>query len=123
MMKNRNARQCKERYTKYLSPDINRNPWTPEEDELLKEKLCQLGPKWVKISKLFDRRTDAALKNRWCILKKSLIISNDSSSSESEKEAPKPIEKDDKNDILPSIESWFNDFENLDIPIEIFEQA
>ena len=34
-MENRNARQCKDRYTVYLSGNFRNDPWTPEEDELV----------------------------------------------------------------------------------------
>ena len=67
-MENRNPRQCKERWTHYLSPDIVLKPWTMEEDEFLKKKLFEFGPKWVKISRFFPNRTDIQLKNRWFVL-------------------------------------------------------
>lgn len=86
LMEGRNVRQCRERYTKYLSPDINRDPWSREEDNLLIEKHNQFGPKWVKISKFFNKRTDAAIKNRWNILLRQLPIRPDSPSSEPEPE-------------------------------------
>ena len=93
MMETRNPRQCKERYMKYLSPNLNKSAWTNEEDLLLISKYKEIGPKWVKISKFFDNRTDAALKNRWNILlrrqkaaesmnQKTQIISNANSSSD-----------------------------------------
>lgn len=61
----RTERQIKERWVNYLSPDINRDPWTDEEDELLIAKHSELGPKWVAISNFFKGRTDIALKNRF----------------------------------------------------------
>lgn len=67
-MGNRNARQCKERWTNYLSPNVIMKPWTSEEDEFLKSKLAEFGPKWVKISSFFPNRTDIQLKNRWFVL-------------------------------------------------------
>ena len=67
-MGNRNERQCKERWTKYLSPNINNSPWSEEEDRLLVTKIEEMGQKWVKISKFFNNRTDANLKNRWNVL-------------------------------------------------------
>ena len=48
-MEKRNARQCKDRYNSYLSPTINKGPFTEEEDDLLRKKYNEIGPKWVKI--------------------------------------------------------------------------
>lgn len=70
MMPGRNQRQCRERWTNYLCPTINNSEWTPEEDEILKEKVAQLGNKWVKISKFFNHRTDQMCKNRYNILER-----------------------------------------------------
>lgn len=70
MMGDRNARQCKERWENYLSPDINRDPWTQEEDDLLIEKQKEIGSRWVTIAKFFNHRTDAAVKNRFQMLER-----------------------------------------------------
>ena len=70
LMETRNPRQCRERYTNYLNPSINNDPWSEDEDRLLIEKFNQLGGKWVKISKFFENRTDSQLKNRWQVLKR-----------------------------------------------------
>ena len=67
-MPNRNPRQCRERYLNYLSPNLSHEPWTPEEDKLLEQKLKEYGAKWVSISKFFKNRTDTMLKNRWLVL-------------------------------------------------------
>ncbi|KAH0787709.1 Myb-like DNA-binding domain containing protein [Histomonas meleagridis] len=67
-MPGRNARQCKERWSYYLSPSLNTSPWTEEEDKLLLLKQRELGSKWVKISKFFLNRTDAMVKNRFQVL-------------------------------------------------------
>ena len=69
-MPGRNARQCKERWSNYLSPRLNRSPWTAEEDELLLKKQQEIGSKWVKISSFFENRTDAMCKNRFQVLKR-----------------------------------------------------
>lgn len=69
-MPGRNARQCKDRWCYYLSPDIKNTPWTDEEDRLLIEKRKELGPKWVRISKFFPNRTDVNIKNRWSVLER-----------------------------------------------------
>ncbi|EAY15029.1 Myb-like DNA-binding domain containing protein [Trichomonas vaginalis G3] len=85
-MGNRNPRQCRDRYTKYLSPDLNKNPWTPEEDALLISKYHEIGAKWVKMSKFFNNRTDYSLKNRWNVLVRHNSVTMNSPISEPEEE-------------------------------------
>lgn len=68
LIPNRNPRQCRERWTNYLSPTVSKAPFTPEEDALLEQKHKELGPKWVNISKFFQNRTDTMLKNRYLVL-------------------------------------------------------
>jgi hypothetical protein len=70
VMGNKNARQCKERYEYYLSPNINRRPFTREEDLMLIQQYQLHGPKWIPISLHFQRRTDSQLKNRFHKLKR-----------------------------------------------------
>ena len=69
-MPGRNPRQCRERWTNYLSPNVNNAPWTADEDELLREKHRELGPKWVQIAKSFAGRSDTSVKNRWMVLER-----------------------------------------------------
>ena len=66
----RNSRQCRERWTYYLSPHITNEPWTKEEDDLLLKKYKEIGPKWKKLSLFFKSRTDINLKNRWNLLQR-----------------------------------------------------
>ena len=61
-------RQCKERWTKYLSPEVSLNEWTREEDELLFKLFNKHGAKWTKIAPFFRRRTNVDVKNRWLTL-------------------------------------------------------
>ena len=69
-MKDRNSRQCKERWEYYLSPTVNNGPWTQEEDDLLIEKFNELGSKWKEIAKFFKFRTNTNVKNRWLLKKR-----------------------------------------------------
>lgn len=64
-MPGRNARQCRERWKHYLSSAKSKEPWTPEEDMLLYQKMEEFGPKWTKIATFFEDRTDIQVKSRW----------------------------------------------------------
>lgn len=72
-MGTRNQRQCKERWFNYLSPKVNFQPWTAEEDQQLEKLHEELGAKWVKISQYFPFRTDTNIKNRWMVLQRQKI--------------------------------------------------
>ena len=64
----RNPRQCRERFKNYLNPELRKDQWTKEEDELLEQKFKEFGAKWNKISKFFVHRSDNALRNRWMMI-------------------------------------------------------
>lgn len=119
-MGNRNARQCRDRYTRYLSPDLNKKPWSPEEDALLISKFHEIGPKWVKMSKFFDNRTDYSLKNRWNVLLRHNFVSIPQiSEPEEEKIIEQPIQP------IVEVEQTFNDvvfddFQDFALDIDFF---
>lgn len=73
-MPGRNQRQCRERWFNYLSPSVNKEPFTPEEDQLLIEKYNEHGSRWVRIAKFFSGRSDTAIKNRWMALQRKIIL-------------------------------------------------
>lgn len=64
-MPGRNQRQVRERWKHYLSGEKTHEPWTKEEDELLFEKVHELGGKWTKIARFLNGRTDLQAKLRW----------------------------------------------------------
>jgi hypothetical protein len=67
-MNRRNARQCRERYKNYLSPIFRNTPWTGAEDQLLVQKVQEIGQRWSVIAKLFEGRSDVNVKNRWAAI-------------------------------------------------------
>lgn len=77
----RTARQCRDRYRNYLSPDISTSPWSPEEDALLRGKVESLGSRWATMLRYFPGRTDVGLKNRWNLLRQRDIEVRDTAGS------------------------------------------
>jgi hypothetical protein len=70
-LKNRSARQCRERYCQYLRyPDLNTETWTAEEDVVLIEQVHAQGQKWRAIAPFFTGRSPVMVKNRWASLKR-----------------------------------------------------
>ena len=67
---NRTARQLKDRWLNYLDPNVNMGEWTLEEEELLLQKIDEIGKKWRKIATFFNGRTDVHLKNRYKLMKR-----------------------------------------------------
>jgi hypothetical protein len=59
------GKQCRERWTNHLNPNVDKREWSPTEDEMIIHLRAQYGNSWSKIAKHFDRRSDNALKNRW----------------------------------------------------------
>ena len=91
-MMNKSPRQCRERYISYLDPNIVNGPWTPEEDERLKQSVLKFGTKWVTLTKFFPGRSDNNLKNRWhTYLKNQCFPSYSSSLPQVPKHLPSPI--------------------------------
>ena len=115
----RTARQCRERWKNYLSPKVSLDPWTNEEDELLKRLITEMGQQWSKMASFFPKRTDVTIKNRWALLKRR----NNRRNHESVIPAQKPlkefqfeaqIENTTYDDSIFFIENYPSNYEGFD---------
>jgi hypothetical protein len=86
MMPGRTARQVRERYKNYLSPHLNNGTWSETEDELLRQKFAEFGPRWSILKKFFSNRSDVNIKNRWATL-----LSQDCRAEWRENNSPKEV--------------------------------
>jgi hypothetical protein len=64
-MPGRNSRQCRERWSNYVNPAIRTDPWTAAEDDLLIQKVNEMGHFWSSMSSCFNGRSESDIKNRW----------------------------------------------------------
>ena len=61
----RTGKQCRERWLNHLRPDLNKGPWTAEEDAALVEAHRAVGNRWSEIARRLPGRPENAIKNRW----------------------------------------------------------
>lgn len=68
-MAGRISKQCRERWVNALNPEINKGPWTEDEDYIIEKAHEQFGNKWSRIVAVLKKhgfvRTDNGVKNHW----------------------------------------------------------
>ena len=63
--KDRNSRQCRERWNNYLSPKNDNSKWTYNEDIQLLTLFSMFGNQWAKLAHYLPNRSPVNIRNRF----------------------------------------------------------
>jgi hypothetical protein len=64
------ARQCRERWRNYLSPELEHDEWTEEDDRKLLRGFEHFGTRWTLIAETFSGRSGNTIRNRYFLLQR-----------------------------------------------------
>jgi hypothetical protein len=65
-MQSRTSRQCRDRYNNYLDESRSSlDQWTAAEDEMIRSRYQEVGPKWAEIARCLNGRKGNDVKEHW----------------------------------------------------------
>jgi len=64
-LQGRIGKQCRERWHNHLNPNVRKDAWTQDEDDVISDLVDRIGTKWATIAKHLHGRTDNSIKNRY----------------------------------------------------------
>ena len=112
-MPKRSIRQCRERWKNYLDPMLNKSEWSPEDDQILLEKVKEMGPCWNAIGRCFDRSGN-------CVRNRFLVINRKSMKQNFGRSLLETLTQNSNNEIRPKITREKTMKDNNIIPHNLF---
>lgn len=128
LMPGRNKRQVRERWVNYLRLNLNKDPWTKEEEKFHMSKHKEFGNRWKTLSLFFKNRTEICIKCKYQQLTRQRLdketkkkkINKKKEERKKNKEPLRAIENDSKN-LSKEPESMKEEIQKfLKNPISIF---
>ncbi|KAL9652271.1 hypothetical protein ABK040_011931 [Willaertia magna] len=100
---NKTSDQCNQHWWRVLNPEICKEPWSAEEDQVLLDKVQECGESsWKKVSQGLKGRTDLQCRHRWNQLKKLTKKQNLSSPKDLvQQEGQRQKSETNSGDIIP----------------------
>ena len=85
-IKNRSAKQCRERWLNNLDPNCKKKGWTEEEENIIFTYQRKVGNNWSKIAQFLVDRSENTIKNHfYATIRRKVRIFNKNNSEKIEK--------------------------------------